>query len=382
MNLGLLGFGVVGSGACRIIDAQDTEELKDIHISKILVKDLSEGNDPRLCVNAEEILNDPDIDVIVECMGGLEPAHAIAAKTLAAGKSFVTSNKKMYATFQQELQQLSTAHGGRIGCEACVGGGIPWLHEVAHTRRIDAISSFRGIMNGTTNYILSGMTDTGAEFDEMLKQAQSLGYAERDPSDDIDGYDVRYKTCISAAHCFDAMAKPEEIPSYGIRNIKAKDIAWARKNQRIIKLIGQGTLKDGALQASVMPVFLHESDAMSRVSSNFNQIELNGATLGRAAFYGQGAGSLPTAHAVVQDIIDLKQNRTHAASHPHACNVDNEAVTGTYYVRTAKLASFTGLIDQKIDEETFLTAAVSMNGLLQAVKNADDPALFLAEVDR
>lgn len=380
MKVGLLGYGVVGKGTADIIDAKASAELQNIEIKQILVKDLSEGNDPRLTVNPEEILEDDEIDVIVECMGGLEPAHSIAARALSKGKGFVTSNKKMYATFQQELQELAVSYGGRTAYEACVGGGIPWIHEIRHTRRIDEISSFRGIFNGTTNYILSNMTDTGAEFEVMLKEAQALGYAERNPSDDIDGFDVRYKVCISLASCFDVIVSPEDIPAFGIRNIKAEDIAYAKSQHKVIKLIGSGALNNGSVNAAVRPMMLDELDLMSNVPGNFNHIELNSASLGRAGFFGQGAGSKPTAHAVVQDIIDMSLNSADAQFSTQAGVIRNESVTGSWYVRTSDPEAFASICAEKVSENCFLTGKVSFDEFINAVRMCKDEQLFAAEV--
>ncbi|NCB32708.1 MAG: homoserine dehydrogenase [Erysipelotrichia bacterium] len=380
MMIGLLGYGVVGRGTADIIDAKLSAELQDISIKRILVKDLSEGNDPRLTTDPEEILEDDEIDVIVECMGGLEPAHTIAARALSKGKGLVTSNKKMYASFQQELQELAVSYGGCTAYEACVGGGIPWIHEIRHTRRIDEIVSFRGIFNGTTNYILSNMTDTGAEFDVMLKEAQKLGYAERDPSDDIDGFDVRYKVCISLASCFDVIVSPENIPVLGIRSIKAEDIAYARAHHKVIKLIGSGALNCGAVNAAVRPVMLDEKDLMSNVPGNFNHIELNSATLGRAGFFGQGAGSKPTAHAVVQDILDLSQNHSNAPFSVHFGEVRNEALSGRYYVRTVHPEALDTICAEKISAQSLITEKVSLNSFLNALKECKDEQIFAAEV--
>ena len=196
MKIGLLGHGVVGGGVRKIIDEGATWEVRELEVVRILVKDEVEMTDPRTTMDPDDILNDPQIEVVAECMGGLEPAHTLAKKALQKGKHVVTSNKKMLATYCEDLFETARQNGVTVHYEASCGGGIPWMASLDRTRRVDDIDSFRGIFNGTTNYILSRMYSEGTDFAQMLKEAQKLGYAERDPSDDIDGHDVKYKVVL------------------------------------------------------------------------------------------------------------------------------------------------------------------------------------------
>lgn len=375
MRIGLLGHGVVGRGVTEILDRRQ-DGLAEV--VKILVKDLGESEDARHTVHAEEIVEDPSIDLVVECMGGLEPAHTLVRTALASGKSAVTSNKKMFAAYQKELRLLAAEQHASLCCEACVGGGIPWIHEIGRTRRIDEISSFRGILNGTTNQILYGMAESGAGFAEMLKEAQRLGYAEQDPSDDIDGMDVRYKVCISIAEAFDLLIDPVMIPAFGIRHITAGEISWAAAQGRTVKLIGRACMQDGRLAAAVMPMMLKGDDPFSKVPLNFNEVELNGTTLGPAAFYGQGAGSLPTAHAVVQDILDIAQGRAQQPRSLKEGSVDLSGSAGVYYVRTAHPELYAGMKTAEVMPGAFLTDRIALSEI--AGRAAQDDSCFLAEV--
>jgi homoserine dehydrogenase len=380
MRVGLLGHGVVGSGVCEIIDKHSTKETESLEIAKILVKNDSEKNDPRCTVDVNEILEDPSIDMIVECMGGIEPAHTFIKRALENGKHAVTSNKKMLANSAVDLFGTASESGKKLLYEATTGGGIPWIAEIRRTRRIDRIVSFEGIFNGTTNYILSRMDSEQKSFDEMLKEAQALGYAEKDPSDDIDGMDVRYKTMLSALSAFDALVDPEDIITYGIRSIAKEDLDWARSHGMTVRLVGRGNMEQDFLHLSVMPVMMKRTELLANVNSNFNAIGLDSKTLGRAVFYGQGAGSLPTAHAVVQDMIDIACGTDIPAVSMKEAAVSASGKTGVYYVRTEKSGLFSDAIDQRISENAFITKKMSLADINMIMTSAADPSLFAAEV--
>lgn len=375
INVGLLGHGVVGSGVTDIID-----KLEGVKVKSFLVKDLSESDDPRCTTNPDSILNDPEIDIVAECMGGIEPAYTYVKQAIENGKHVVTSNKKMLAHGAESLFTLSEEHHVRIGFEATTGGGIPWIDNIARIRRIDDISSFQGIFNGTTNYILSRMSDEGTSFEEMLKEAQALGYAERDPKDDIDGYDVRYKVMLSALSAFDALLKEEEIITHGIRTIQEEDIACAKAMGRVCKLTGSAVKQSDSVSAMVMPVFLKQNDPLSAVSLNFNMLTCVSNTLGTASFYGQGAGSLPTAHAVVQDILDIAANVPSPKRALHSVHTDNQQYTSHYYIRTKKPVIFLTITERSLSENSFITKPVSLVEMEQFIRTAEDESLFVAEV--
>lgn len=381
MKIGLLGHGVVGSGVRKIIDAQSSLETKKLEVVKILVKSESEMTDARMTLNVDDILNDSDIDIVCECMGGLEPAHTFIKKAILAHKNVVTSNKKMLATFASELFDLAQENHVQIRYEATCGGGIPWIHEIEHVTRIEPVLKYRGIFNGTSNYILSRMNNEDKEFAYLLEEAQGLGYAERDPSDDIDGWDVRYKTALSCLASFHTVVDPQEIPTFGIRNITKEEIAYCHENGYVCKLIGSGENHDGYVSIVVRPFFVKQESVFASIPLNYNALECESETLGKAVFIGQGAGSLPTAHAVVQDLIDVVNNKAEKKEpflHKPVSYTEDE---GVFYVRTKKRALFNpSLIDHQVHANSFITKKVSYMDLRVAVDSIKDDSLFLAEV--
>ena len=380
MKVGLLGHGVVGGGVRKIIDDGLTWEVRELEVKKILVRDASECIDPRTTLNADEILNDPEIDVIVECMGGLEPAHTYVRKALENGKYVVTSNKKMLATYCSELFDAARKNNVTVHYEAACGGGIPWMASLDRTRRVDDIISFRGIFNGTTNYILERMSREHSSFAEKLQEAQKLGYAEQDPSDDIDGHDVRYKVSLSCVKAFDTLQNIQDIAVFGIRNIREEDLAWCARNNLACKLLGSGEYYGDCISAYVMPVFLDNEDVFADIPLNFNAIESNSLTLGRAMFVGQGAGSLPTAHAVVQNIIDIVKNQDPEINDKYPVPVDNSRHEGCYYIRTADPSAFAGIKAEDISDTALLSRKVSLQEIVRLANQAEDDTLFIAEV--
>lgn len=380
MKIGLLGHGVVGRGVREIIDAGATWEVRELEVKRILVKDEIEMVDPRCTLDFEEILNDPEIEIVSECMGGLEPAHTFARKALEKGKYVVTSNKKMLATYCEDLFKTAVANGVTVHYEASCGGGIPWMAALDRIRRVDDIESFRGIFNGTTNYILERMKREGTDFADMLKEAQNLGYAERDPSDDIDGHDVKYKVALSVVKAFDRLVDINDITTFGIRTIRKADLEYCAANGYTCKLIGTGSDYGDYVSACVIPMFLKADDVFSNIPLNFNVIESQSKTLGAASFVGQGAGSLPTAHAVVQNIIDIWKNQDPEINDKFVRPVDNQVHKGVFYIRTAKQAAFTPLIDRHVSETAFVTKKISLVEAAAAAAAADDETLFIAEV--
>ena len=379
MKVGLLGHGVVGSGVRKIVDDGLTWEVRELEIAKILDLRADEYDDPRFTADANEVLNDPQIEVIVECMGGLEPAHTFVKQALENGKHVVTSNKKMLATYCRELFDTARENGVTVHYEASCGGGIPWMASLDRTRRVDDIISFRGIFNGTTNYILDKMTQEHASFDAKLKDAQKLGYAEQDPTDDIDGLDVRYKVNLSCVKAFDFLPENENIITYGIRNIKECDLQYCQENGYVCKLLGNGENHGDSICAYVIPVFLNKDDVFANIPLNFNAIESNSLTLGRALFYGQGAGSLPTAHAMVQNVIDIWKNQDPEINDKFPVTIDNARHEGIYYIRTKNKDAFADVIEKNVSEEAFLTKKISLKEISGLVEKANDSTLFIAE---
>lgn len=381
MKIGLLGHGVVGSGVTKIIDSSDTEKTDLLEVARILVKSQEECTDERCTTDVEAILSDPSIDTIAECMGGNEPAHTYVRRALEEGKNVVTSNKKMLANHFDELMSIAQDHNAKLYYEATAGGGIPWIANLKQIRRIETPERFRGIFNGTTNYILYHMSKESASFAEVLKQAQELGYAERDPKEDIDGDDVCYKVMLSSVAAFGIAVSPSSIPTYGIRNVSVEDLAYAKANERTLKLIGQACKSENHLHAYVIPCFLKNTDYLSCIPENLNGIEVISDTLGPAGFIGQGAGSLPTAHAVVQDLLTVAEGGSVEYNAIHEEPVDNSQENGVFYVRTANPEVFSDVIGEKVSEHALVTSKIAFSMLEERIQKAQDEKLFVAKVE-
>ena len=380
MKIGLLGHGTVGSGVRKIVDEKKTKEISELEISKILVRYEKDITDQRMTVDIHDIVDDPTIDVVVECIGGDEPAFSYVQAALFNGKHVVTSNKKMLVNHLGELLETARTRGVSLKYEAACGGGIPWMSNLDRTKRIDDIESFRGIFNGTTNYILSKMSDEGSEFAVALKEAQDCGYAEFDPSDDIDGMDTAYKVVLSSCKGFGILANIQDIDIYGIRHISAKDIAYACKHGYVCKLIGSGVKSDRSVSGTVIPTFIPKQNIFATIPANFNAIESDSKTLGKMTYVGQGAGSYPTAHAVVQDLIDLVLHQDTEVSFGVSVCVDNKSRVSSFYARSVNLNRMEEVIEERIDEDTCITKRMSFVELASVMKTLEDDAVFVAEV--
>ncbi len=327
MNIGLLGFGVVGRGVYEII-----RQRSDMRVVKVVCLEDVSLPDAQITRDINDILNDPTIDTVVEAMGGLHPAYEFVRAAIDAGKHIVTSNKALVATFYNDLIPPAQQKGLCFRCTAAVGGGIGWLSELERARRCQQIQQVGGIMNGTCNYILDSMTRLGLGYDEALQQAQQLGYAEADPTTDVEGIDTWHKIQLSSDVAFGVSVVPESIPVCGIRQIQASDVENFKQHGLVCKLIATGSYEDGHFSAYVQPTLVPEGSAEAAVPANYNLITLIGNYSGRMSFYGQGAGRYPTAYNVVQDCADVLAgkgfyspcNRTVAAENTQAL---------CYYVR-------------------------------------------------
>ena len=300
MKIAILGFGTVGSGVYEI-----AKTLKNIEVKKVLEKDLSKIN--IATDNYDEIINDKEIELVVECMGGLHPAYEFIMQALKSKKSVVSANKAVIAKYLDEFLQAAKENNVEFRFEASVGGGIPCLAGIQKIRRVENIDKFYGIFNGTSNFILDNMYRFENEFFTTLKTAQELGYAEADPSADIDGYDVTNKVIISSALAYDGFIK-NEFPCFTMRNITKEDILYFKKNGYIAKYIGEATTVGNEYEASVMLNLFPTNALEGNVLSNYNIVTIQSHTMGEVKFYGQGAGKLPTANAIIQDILDIQAN--------------------------------------------------------------------------
>ena len=300
MKIAILGFGTVGSGVYEI-----AKTLKNIEVKKVLEKDLNKIN--IATDNYDEIINDKEIELVVECMGGLHPAYEFIMQALKSKKSVVSANKAVIAKYLDEFLQAAKENNVEFRFEASVGGGIPCLAGIQKIRRVENIDKFYGIFNGTSNFILDNMYRFENEFFTTLKTAQELGYAEADPSADIDGYDVTNKVIISSALAYDGFIK-NEFPCFTMRNITKEDILYFKKNGLIAKYIGEATTVGDEYEASVMLNLFPTNALEGNVLSNYNIVTVQSHTMGEVKFYGQGAGKLPTANAIIQDILDIQAN--------------------------------------------------------------------------
>lgn len=299
MKIAILGFGTVGSGVYEI-----TKTLENIEVKKVLEKDLSKIN--IATDNYDEIINDKEIELVVECVGGLHPAYEFIMKALQNKKSVVSANKAVIAKYLDEFLKTARENKVEFRFEASVGGGIPCLAGIQKIRRVENIDKFYGIFNGTSNFILDNMYRFENEFFTTLKNAQELGYAEADPSADIDGYDVTNKVIISFALAYDGFIK-NDFPCFTLRNITKEDLIYFKKQGYIAKYIGEARTKANEYEASVMLNLFPINALEGNVLSNYNIVTVQSHTMGEVKFYGQGAGKLPTANAIIQDILDTQE---------------------------------------------------------------------------
>ena len=315
ISIALLGFGCVGGGTAEVL----TENKKliearlgcEYQIKYILdLRDFPDSPFGHLVVHDfNVILSDPEVSVVAEMMGGSHPAYDFTKACLEAGKSVVTSNKEVVATFGVELCDIAAAHGARYMFEASVGGGIPVIRPMMTDLASNKINKINGILNGTTNFILTAMRDDGKSFADALGEAQKLGYAEANPAADVEGKDAARKTVILGAIATGKLVSPEAISTEGITKISLDDVELAQTLGYSIKLIGHAEDKDGKLLAFVSPMAVPESNPLSRIDGVFNGILVNANMVGDVMFYGPGAGKLPTASAVVADIVDVIAKR-------------------------------------------------------------------------
>ena len=304
MNIGLLGFGVVGRGVYEITAARD-----DMQVKKIVCLEDVTLPDAEVTKDFQSVLNDASIDTVVEAMGGLHPAYEFVRACIEAGKNIITSNKALVATFYDDLLPLAAEKGVAFRCTAAVGGGIGWLSELERVRRVEEVSMVGGIMNGTCNYILDSMTRLGLDYADALSQAQALGYAERNPSTDVDGIDTWHKLILSSNVAFGVSLEHDSVPAAGISKISAADVSNFTAHGLTCKLVSHGTQADGKYTAYVQPTLFPQGALEAAVPTNFNLITLDGEVSGRQSFYGQGAGRYPTAYNVVQDCVDLLEGK-------------------------------------------------------------------------
>ena len=396
INVAVLGYGTVGSGVVEVIeknkDMVNKKSAQELEVKYIL--DLRDfPGDPyenKVIHDFNTILQDDSVTIICETMGGVGAAYQFTKQALELGKSVCTSNKELVAKHGPELLQIAREHNCNYLFEASVGGGIPIIRPLNYSLTAEKIEAVNGILNGTTNYILSKMEKEGADFDTVLKEAQDKGYAERNPEADVEGYDACRKIAILSSLAYERYFDFEDIYTEGITKITPEDMEYAAKLGRTIKLLGTSRrLADGTCYAMVAPFMIGQDSPLYSVNDVFNAVFVHGNMLGDAMFYGSGAGKLPTASAVVGDIVD-------AAKHLHTNIATNwnstpavlkplDEVTGRFFVRIRKDAAEEAKkvfgqievlsLDQLPEECAFITAEMTQGEFKEKLAQIESQVL-------
>ena len=327
IGIGLMGLGVVGSGVARILREKADIYARQIgyplELRRVLVRDTAKRRDvdidpALLATDAADLLNDPKIEMIIEVMGGEEPAYGYLCDALNAGKFVVTANKEVMAKRGSELLRLARQHNVDLLYEASVGGGIPIIAPLKRDLLANDIVGVTAIINGTTNYILTSMAKEGRSFAEALAAAQALGYAEPDPTNDVEGIDAAYKLAILAMLSFHMDVRPEDVYREGITKLTARDFTYAREFGCTIKLLAIGRKDGDGVQLRVHPALISHGELMANVDGALNAVQIEGDLMNRVLFQGPGAGSLPTTSAVVADALDAAVSISNGVYWPHS----------------------------------------------------------------
>jgi len=314
VKIGVMGFGTVGSGVVEVIrknaSSISRKAGQTIDIKYILdIRDFPDSPERHLLTkNAEDILNDDEISIVVEVMGGVEPAYTFTKRALLSGKHVVTSNKELVAAHGAELLAIAREKNVNYMFEASVGGGIPIIRPLNQCLAANDITEIVGILNGTTNYILTKMIKEGQSFEDALKDAQDKGYAERNPEADVEGYDACRKISILSSLVFGKQVDSNKVYTEGITKIKLEDVEYADRMGKVIKLLGISKKVGDKVYVRVSPMMISKDHPLAGIEDVFNGILVRGDAIGEVMFYGRGAGKLPTASAVVADIIDIVRN--------------------------------------------------------------------------
>ncbi|PRO66635.1 homoserine dehydrogenase [Alkalicoccus urumqiensis] len=318
MNVGLLGFGTVGTGVLEIIEQHQSKLAHqigaEVRVKKVLVSNLDKErgdlvNKDQITDNIDDILQDDEIDVVVEVMGGIEQARDYMKQALLNGKHVVTANKDVMALYGSELLQTANDKHCDLFYEASVAGGIPILRTIVEGLASDRITKIMGIVNGTTNYILTKMSKEGRLYDEVLQEAQALGYAEADPTADVEGLDAARKIAILGTLGFSMNLDLDDVSVSGITDITSQDLAYCQQLGYTMKLVGIANRIDDKVEVSVQPTLVPHSHPLASVDDEFNAVYVYGEAVGETMFYGPGAGKLPTATAVVSDLVEVLKNK-------------------------------------------------------------------------
>lgn len=393
VNLGLLGFGTVGQGVAKII-GEKSDSLgryldAELVVKRVLVKDASKKREVKLdesvfTLDYLDIVNDPDIDIVIELTGCIEEAYNMIVASLNAGKHVVTANKAVISQYFEEFTALAKEKGLNFLYEASVGGGIPIIKPLYDVIKLNDVKRVRGIMNGTCNYILTNMTQDGADYFDVLKEAQKLGYAEADPSSDVDGFDTMRKLRILSTVAFKQPIMEDEIVMNGISKLNALDINLLADLNRVIKLIGDAWVEDDKVKAVVQPVAVHRGSYFSSVNQAYNSITVQGDMVGELKFYGSGAGMLPTANAVLTDCMDivLQNQKPETYGVGLGRGVDSGSISGEFYVRyDDKKADLDDLKERELNEspKVIITKKVNLVDLLGSLADDENASIVRLE---
>lgn len=367
MIIGLLGLGTIGSGIYEHLAGLD-----DIRVKRIVELKRHPGLEHLETSDFGEVLNDPEIDTVVELIGGMEPAHTFTVQALSAGKNVVSANKLMFSHHMEEILTLAREKGVQYRYDASVGGSVPFLYNLMRYRCADTLTGVSGIVNGTTNLILDIMQSEGRDFGEVLKYAQAQGYAEANPSADVDGIDAECKIAIASSVAYMKYVRPEAVDTFGIRNIAAEDIIHFKGMDRVCRLIARSAINDdGTVCAWVEPTLVPACSAEAAVRLNNNIITVTGRYFGEHSFIGQGAGKHPTAFAVELGLRDIMEGVQPGLSPiPQGiAEVDNTRAEHRYYLRTA---AEPGIPVEAVGEGAYITGPMSVSAMHELAKRLSE----------
>lgn len=392
MKVAVLGHGTVGSGVCEILWNRNSEVSsaagKPVELGYVLdIKDLE--NIPysdKIAKDFSAVLSDPEVGIVAECIGGLEPAYSYIKSALENGKSAVTSNKELVAEKGAELLSIARAHNVNFLFEASVGGGIPLIRPLYSSMNAAGITEMAGILNGTTNYILTKMFRFGADYSEALSDAQRLGYAERDPSADVLGWDACRKISILSSLVWGKTLKPSEIPTEGIDKITADDVKIAEQSGFSIKLLARAKLlENGKIFAKVSPALVKNDSPLASVSDVFNAVLVKAETTGDVLFYGKGAGKMPTASSVIADIIECAKSEDNIKTvfwedGAQSVFAGKDSASEKYFIRTDYDVS--GIIpdSEKIAGNAFITPALTESEVSVLTEKINEHGKLLSKI--
>jgi len=395
LKLGILGMGTVASGLINILEMNNTKITgianNEIKIEKVLVKNIAKKRNINLSqevytTDPYEVINNEEVQILVELIGGINPAYEYIKAALNNKKHVVTANKALISTHGEELEFLAQKNGVRLMYEASVGGGIPIINTITQNLTANEFDEIIGIINGTTNYILTQMTERGLEFDQAVKEAQDLGFAEADPSSDVDGDDAAYKLSILSYIAFGQRVNMKDISKEGITKISKEDINYAKELGYNIKLLATVCRMENELELRVHPALINVSHPLSTVKNEFNAVLLKGNAVGEIMLYGRGAGSLPTGSAVLEDVITIAKNinekvKVAKNNKEEKYKIVNKALK-QYYIRF-EVIDKPGVLGNIAN--IFGSNNISLASVVQRQKNGDStaPLVFIThEIER